>query len=84
MWGDFHLEYAAADGAYRVWVTDAHRNPVPGPLLGSVQDGAVKIPMVEGEGGLLSATGEGAGTRPVTVEVTAGGKTFALGFNAVR
>lgn len=84
MWGDFHLEYAPADGDYRVWVTDAHRNPVPGPLSGWVQDGAVKIPMVEGEGGLLSATGQGAGTRPVTVEVTAGGKTFALGFNAVR
>ena len=84
MWGDLHLEYAPSDGAYRVWVTDAHRNPVPGPLSGSVQDGALKIPMVEGEGSLLSAKGEGAGARPVTVEVTAGGNTFSLGFNAVR
>lgn len=80
MWGDLHLEYAPADGQYRVWVTDEHRNPVPGPVSGAVHDGDRTIPLVAGDGALLSAAGEGAGSRPVTVDVTASGKTFSLGF----
>ena len=84
MWGNYHLEYLPKAGEYRVWVTDANRNPIAGTVTGTIKDGSVTVPLVAGEAGAMSAKGEGAGTRPVTVEVTADGTTFSLGFDAVQ
>lgn len=42
------------------------------------------IPLVAGEGALLSAPGEGAGGRPVTMDLTVGSQAFSLGFNPAR
>jgi hypothetical protein len=81
MWGEYHLEYAPKDGEYRVWVTDEHRNPVAGTVTGSVKDGATVTPLGAGPDGALTGKGDGAGTRPVTVDVTVDGKAFSLGFN---
>ena len=84
MWGDHHLEYAPKDGEYQVWVSDEHRNPVSGPITGAVKDGDSLIPLTQDESGMLSAKGEGAGTRPVTVDIKFGETSFSLGFNAVE
>lgn len=83
MWGDHHVEYAAQDGEYRFWITDAHRNPVTGPVSGSVKVGATELPLVPGDGALLSVKAADAGKVPVTVTVVTDGSTFSLGFNAV-
>lgn len=82
MWGDHHVEYVGAEGEYKFWVTNATRVPVTSGLSGIVKDGETRIPLVADDpAGLLSAKGDGAGTRPVTVDVTVEGKTFTLGFN---
>lgn len=85
MYGDHHLEYLAADGEYRVWVTNANREAITTGVKGSLKDGDTTVPLTPDDAqGLLVGHGDGAGTRPVMVEVTADGQTFSLGFNAVR
>lgn len=84
MYGDHHLEYLAADGEYRVWVTNANREAITTGVKGSLKDGDTVVPLTADDTqGLLIGHGDGAGTRPVMVEVTADGQTFSLGFNAV-
>ena len=84
MYGDHHLEYLAANGEYRVWVTNANREPITTGVKGSLKDRDTTVPLTADDAaGLLVGHGEGAGTRPVMVEVTADGQTFSLGFNAV-
>lgn len=83
MWGNNHVEYAPKDDTYRFWLTDEHRNAEAGALSGSVKDGDNTLPLTVDAAGMLSAKGEGAGSRPVMVEITTGGETFSLGFNAV-
>ncbi len=83
MWGDYHLEYAPKDGEHRVWVTDAKRAAVTGAVSGSLKDGDTVVPLTfDPATGLLAGKGEGAGTRPVTVDVKVGETSFSLGFNA--
>ncbi len=83
MWGDFHLEYLGGGDTYRAWVTDAHRNPVREGVTGTLTDGATVVPLTfDATTGLLSGTGAGAGTRPVSVDVAIGATKFTLAFNA--
>ncbi|MES2644253.1 MAG: hypothetical protein V4850_32505 [Myxococcota bacterium] len=82
MWGDYHLEYAPIDGEHRVWVTDAKRVPVAG-VTGSLTDGETAVPLTfDPATGKLAGKADGAGTRPVMVDVKVGETTFSLGFNA--
>ncbi len=81
MWGDHHVEYAPKDGEYRFWITDEKRNPVTGALSGSVKDGDKVVPLVAGADAMLTAKGDGAGTRPVMLSVTTEGTSFDLSFN---
>ena len=84
MYGDHHLEYLAAGGEYRVWVTNANREAITTGVKGSLKDGDTTVALTADDAqGLLVGRGDGAGTRPVMVEVTADGQTFSLGFNAV-
>lgn len=84
MWGEHHVEYVGGDGEYRVWVSDATRQAVKSGLAGAVRDGDTILRLtLDPATGLLSAKGEGVGTRPVTVDVTLGATNFTLGFNAV-
>lgn len=84
MYGDHHLEYLAANGEYRVWVTNANREPITTGVKGSLKDGEATVALTPDDAaGLLVGHGDGAGTRSVMVEVTADGQTFSLGFNAV-
>jgi hypothetical protein len=84
MWGDFHLEYAPADGEHRVWISDARRVPVTAGASGSLKDGDTVVPLTfDPATGLLSGRAEGAGTRPVMVDVKVGETSFSLAFNAV-
>lgn len=84
MYGSHHLEYLAADGEYRVWVTNATREPITTGVKGSLKDGNTTVPLSADDAqGLLVGRGAGAGTRPVVVEVTADGQTFSLAFNVV-
>ena len=84
MYGDHHLEYLAAGGEYRVWVTNANRESIITGVKGSLKDGDTMVPLTPDDAqGLLVGHGDGAGTRPVMVEVTADGQTFSLGFNPV-
>lgn len=82
MWGDFHVEYAPQDGEHRFWVTGANRIPVTGAVTGTLKDGNTVLPLTLDTSGMLSAKAEGAGTRPVLVEITTGAQSFSLGFNA--
>jgi len=83
MHGDHHLEYLAAGSEYRVWVTNANREAIATGVTGSLKDGDTAVPLTAGDApGLLVGHGDGAGTRPVMVEVTADGDTFSLGFGA--
>lgn len=85
MWGNFHVELLARDGVYRVWVTDASRGPVAGAVSGVVVDGQARLPLVAEPGpGALSAAAEGAGTRPVTVELSVDGLAFTVPFQPVK
>ena len=83
MWGHYHLEYAPKDGEHRAWVTDEHRNPVAGPVTGSVKDGATTLALSQDASGMLSVKGEGAGSRPVIIDVVVGDVRFSLPFTAV-
>ena len=83
MWGNYHVEYAPKDASYRIWVTDESRNPVSGPITASVKDGDRTVPLAADPTGMLSGPGEGAGTRPVMVDVKVGDAAFSLSFNAV-
>jgi hypothetical protein len=83
MWGDYHLEYAPKDGEYRVWVTDEHRNPVAGTVTASLKDGDRTVPLTADATGALVGKGEGAGSRPVMIDVAANGTSFSLAFEAV-
>lgn len=84
MFGDHHVEYVGANDEYHFWVTNATREPITTGLSGSVKDGDTTIPLTaDNATGLLTAHGEGAGSRAVMVEVTADGATFSLGFGAV-
>ncbi|MDP2317191.1 MAG: hypothetical protein Q8P41_30170 [Pseudomonadota bacterium] len=81
MWGDYHLEYAPKDGEHRVWVTDAKRAQVTG-VTGSLKDGDTVVPLTfDPAAGVLSGKHDGAGTRPVMVDVKVGETSFSLGFN---
>ncbi len=83
MWRDYHVEYAAKDGEYRFWLTDAKRVAVAAAASGSVKDGETVLPLTfDAATGMLSAKAEGAGSRPVTVDVKVGEESFSLGFNA--
>lgn len=84
MWGDYHLEYAPKDGEHRVWISDAKRVPVTAAVSGSLKDGETVVPLTfDPATGMLSGKAEGAGTRPVMVDVKVGETSFSLGFNAV-
>jgi hypothetical protein len=83
MYGEHHVEYLAANGEYRVWITNATREPIAGDINGSLKDGDTSVPLApNGEPGLLVGHGDGAGTRPVTVELGVEGTAFSLSFNA--
>ncbi len=83
MWGDFHLEYLGGGDTYRAWVTDAHRNPVREGVVATLTDGTNVVPLgFDAPTGLLTGKGPGAGTRPVTIDVTVGATKFTLAFNA--
>lgn len=85
MWGDHHVEYAPADGVYRIWLTGENRGVITEGVSASVKDGEVVVPLtLEPATGMLSGAGAGAGSRPVTVDVKVGEITFSLGFNAVH
>ncbi|MFZ5480856.1 MAG: hypothetical protein ACOZNI_29115, partial [Myxococcota bacterium] len=82
MWGDFHVEYAPKDGEYRFFMSDPKRQLVTTDVSGSVKDGEKVIPLeFDAANGLLHAKGEGAGTRPVKLDVKVGDKAFQLAFN---
>lgn len=82
MSGDYHLEYLGKDGVYQVWVSDAARQSVSNVLSGTIKDGDKTLNLsIDPTTGMLSAAGEGAGTRPVMVEVKVPDKTITLGFN---
>lgn len=81
--GDFHVEHLAKEGVHRLWVTDAKREVVAMPLSGKLWKVYQEVPpAVEAGAGMLFAPVEGAGSRPVTVEIKAGEANFSLGFNA--
>jgi hypothetical protein len=81
---DHHVEYVGGAGEYRFWVTNATREAITSGVSGTVKVGETTLPLTpDNATGLLSAKGEGAGTQPVLVEVTADGTTFSLGFNAM-
>ena len=83
MWGHYHVELLAGDGAYSVWVTDASRNPVTSGLSGVVVDGAQRLALAaDASGGGFTARAEGAGSRPVTVEITVQDQQISLPFQA--
>jgi hypothetical protein len=81
MWGDHHVEYAPKDGEHRFFVSDAKRQAVTADVSGTVKDGDRTLPLVfDAATGLLHAEAEGAGTRPVTLDVKAGASAFQLTF----
>lgn len=81
MWGDYHVEYAPKDGEHRVWVSDAKRVPVTTNVSGSLKDGDTVVPLTfDPATGVLSGKAEGAGTRPVMVDVKVGEAGFSLAF----
>lgn len=83
MWGHYHVELLAKDDAYSVWVTDASRNPVTSGLSGFVVDGAQRLALAaDASGGGFTARAEGAGSRPVTVEITVQDQQISLPFQA--
>lgn len=83
MWGHYHVELLAKDGAYSVWVTDASRNPVTTGLSGVIVDGAQRQVLAADPGtGGLTVKSEGAGTRPVTVEIKVEDQSISLPFQA--
>lgn len=84
MSGNYHVEYVAGKGEYHVWVTDAHRNAVPDPVSAALRDGSANVALSPDATGGFTAKGNGAGTRPVMVDVTAGDQHFSLGFNAAE
>lgn len=83
MWGPYHVEYAPAEGEYRFFVSDAKRQTIDKAVSGTVKDGDDTHPLTfDPARGLLHARGDGAGTRPVTLDVTVGELTFSVGFEA--
>ena len=77
MRGNWHIEYVPVDGEYRVWLTDELRVAVTEGVTASVKDGDREIPLVLDPGTkMLSAKAEGAGTRPVTIQVKVGETSF--------
>lgn len=83
MWGDYHVEYAPKDDEHRVWISDAKRVPVTAAVSGSLKDGEAAVPLsFDPATGVLSGKAEGAGSRPVMVDVKVGETSFSLGFNA--
>lgn len=83
MWGHYHVELLAKDGAYSVWVTDASRNPVTSGLSAVVVDGAQRLTLAaDASGGGYTARAEGAGSRPVTVEIAVQDQKISLPFQA--
>jgi hypothetical protein len=82
MWGETHVEYLGANGEYRFWISDERRVAVTDGVSGTVTDAGKATPLAFDSGqGLASARGEGAGTRPVTVELRVGAQAFSLAFN---
>lgn len=85
MWAHYHVELVARDDRYEVWLSDASRSPATGAASGFIVDGSQRIPLTPDPGtGALVATLEGAGSRPVTVEITHGGQTFSLPFEVAQ
>lgn len=83
MWGNYHVELLASDDAYNVWVTDASRGPVTSGLSGAVVDGGQRLALAASPSrGGLTVQAEGAGTRPVTVEITVEDQSISLPFQA--
>ena len=71
------------DDAYNVWVTDASRGPVTSGLSGAVVDGGQRLALAASPSrGGLTVQAEGAGTRPVTVEITVEDHSISLPFQA--
>lgn len=84
MWGPYHVEYAPTQGEYRFFVSDSKRQTIDKAVSGTVKDGDDTLPLTfDSASGLLHARGDGAGTRPVTLDVTVGELTFSVGFEAV-
>jgi hypothetical protein len=83
MWGDIHVEYAPGAGEYRFYVSDVARVTIGDGVSGVVKDDGSQAPLVfDAATGLLHAAGAGAGSRPVTLEVSVRGKSFSLAFPA--
>lgn len=81
MSGNFHVELATKDDNYSVWVTDAARGPVAGATTAVLVDGDQRLDLAtDASTGALTGRAEGAGSRPVTVEVTVDGQPFTVTF----
>ncbi|MBA2322103.1 MAG: hypothetical protein H0V89_13235 [Deltaproteobacteria bacterium] len=81
MRGNWHVEYAPKAGEYRLWLTGEHRAGVTETVTATLKDGDRVLPLaLDRATGMLSAKAEGAGTRPVTVEMKVGETPFTLGF----
>ncbi len=79
MRGNWHVEYVPVDGEYRVWLTDEVRVAVTEGVTASVKDGDKEVPLVlDPATKMLSAKAEGAGTRPVTIQVKVGETAFTV------
>lgn len=82
MWGPYHVEYAPADGEYRFYVTGATRTVLTEAVSGTVTDGTAELPLAyDAATGLLSAKAEGAGARPVKVNLHVGDNAFSYPFD---
>lgn len=81
MWANYHVEYVGTEGEHRFWITDANRLTLKDGFTATMKDGETTLPLtLDPQSGALSAKAEGAGSRPVTIEVKAGETTFSLPF----
>ncbi len=83
MWANYHVEYVGTGSEHRFWITDATRLTLKDGFTATVKDGETTLPLtLDPQTGALSAKAEGAGSRPVSIEVKAGETTFSLPFQA--
>jgi hypothetical protein len=82
MWGNYHVEYLAVGGEYRVWITDATRNAAPGVTGATVKEADRATALALDPNGAWIGKASDAGTHPATIEVTADGVPFSLPFQA--
>lgn len=82
MWGDYHIEYAPAAGEYRFYITGATRAVLNTTVTGTVTDAGAELPLAyDAATGLLSAKAEGAGSRPVKLNLSIDGHSFSYPFD---